>query len=88
MWCCQAFVNYVHRALCESISTAVCGYNIVFCVDVMCRACFDSSTMPSKHSAFMYNQVSSMIVESFCLRKKPRINSVRVNCVYDLFELF
>ena len=24
----------------------------------------------------------------FCLRKKPRINSVRVNCVYDLFELF
>ena len=24
----------------------------------------------------------------FCLRKKPRINSVRVNCVHDLFELF
>ena len=24
----------------------------------------------------------------FCLRKKRRINSIRVNCVYDLFELF
>ena len=24
----------------------------------------------------------------FCLRKKPRINSVRVNCVHDLLELF
>ena len=24
----------------------------------------------------------------FCLRKKPRIHSVSVNCVYVLFELF
>ena len=24
----------------------------------------------------------------FCLRKKRRINSVRVNCVHDLFEVF